>query len=100
MPSFTVEHNTKLSKNEVFEKVQSYFNNSQGLRKLDADLQCTFDEKNLSGHMKGSKFEVQLKISDGNPTKVALTVSIGLLLSPFKGKIQETLKTKMTELLG
>ncbi len=100
MPSFTVDHNTNLPKSEAFQKVKKYFEESHGLRKLDNDLKCQFNEASHSGNIKGSKFECDFVITGEQTAKVSLTINIGLLLSPFKGKIQETLKTKMTELLG
>lgn len=100
MPTFTVDHTTQMPAQEAFQKVQDYLGKSEGLRKLDADLKCDFDDKNLKGKVKGSKFECDVAVKDAKPTQVVLTVSIGFLLSPFKGKIQETLKSKMTQILG
>ena len=100
MPKFTVEHETKLSKADAFKKVQEYLSHSEGLKKLDGDLQCSFDDSKFTGQVKGSKFECQVAVQGENPTKVTLEISIGLLLSPFKGKIQETLKGKMNQILG
>jgi hypothetical protein len=100
MPSFTVEQETKLSKADAYQKVQDYLRHSEGLKKLDSDLQYSFDDASHTGQIKGSKFECQVKITGDSPTKVVLQISIPLLLSPFKGKIQETLQGKMSQLLG
>jgi len=100
MPSFTVEHDTKLSKTEAYQKVQDYLRNSESIKKLDSDLKYDFDDATHSGKVKGSKFDCQLKITGDSPTKVAITVNLPLLLTPFKGKIQETLQNKMSQLLG
>lgn len=100
MPKFSVEHETKLSKPEAFKKLQEYLKHSEGLKKLDSSLTYTFDEKNFTGQLKGSKFECDVSLVGENPTKVKIDISIGLLLSPFKGKIAETLKGKMSQILG
>ena len=100
MPSFSVEHTTSLSADETFQKVQQYLEKSEGLRKLDGDLQCSFDPGQHTGTVKGSKFECDVKVTGNNPTTVVLNISVGFLLSPFKGKIQETLKSKLTQVLG
>ena len=100
MPSFTVEHNTKLSPEDAYSKVSQYLQNSESLKKLDANLQCRFDEKSKTGHVKSSKFECNLKILGSDPTKVQLHVSISLFLAPFKGTIEKNLKDKMIKILG
>jgi len=100
MPKFTVEHETKLSKAEAFKKVQEYLKHSDGLKKFDSDLVYSFDEQKFTGQVKGSKFECNVALNGDNPTKVSLEINIGFLLSPFKGKIQETLKGKMSQILG
>lgn len=100
MPKFTVEHTTSLSAQETFTKVKDYLSHSEGLRKLDGDMKCDFHDSSMSGKVKGSKFECDVAVKGSSPTTVVLTINIGLLLSPFKGKIHETLKEKMTKILG
>jgi hypothetical protein len=100
MASFTVEHKTTMSKDEAFKKVQTYFKESEGIKKLDSNLECAFDDANYSGSVKGSKFQCEFKFSGSDPTTVTIQVNLAFLLTPFKGKIQETLKSKMGQLLG
>ena len=100
MPKFTVEHETKLSPADAFAKVCDYLQHSEGIKKLDSDLKFDLDPKNHSGKVKGSKFDCHIKVTGQNPTRVALEIDISFLLSPFKGKIQETLKEKMHKVLG
>ena len=98
MPSFTIEHDTKLPADETFKKVRHYFETSEGLKKLDGDMRTEFDEANKTGHIKGSKFDCELKVTGS--TKVSIQVTIPLLLLPLKGTIQQTIKEKMTKILG
>ena len=100
MPSFTVSHETEMSPEETFSKVSDYFKNSEGLKKLDANLNSEFDPSNKSGKVKGSKFECDLKVLEGEKTKVVLQISIPMLLTPFRSTIESTLKDKMTKILG
>jgi hypothetical protein len=100
MPSVKVEHETSMSQGDAYKKVQSYLENSKGLRSLDGDFKVTFNDSDHSGTISGSKFTGDVRVTGDSPTKVTITVNFGLLFSPFKGKIQETLKTKMTEILG
>ena len=100
MASFTVEHETKLSKEETFNKVKKFFQDSESLKKLDSGLQYSFDDEACTGTVKGSKFDCTLKILGSSPTKVQITVNLSFLLTPFKGKIQETLQGKISQVLG
>src|ERR1051326_7680393 len=100
MASFTIEHQTNLSKDEAYKKVQKYFKESESLKKLDSNLQYEFDEANFAGRVKGSKFQCEFKFTGDQPAKVNITVNLAFLLTPFKGTIQDKLKSKMDQLLG
>jgi hypothetical protein len=100
MASFTIEHETKLSQDETFKKVKKYFQESESLKKLDSNLEYTFDDAARSGQVKGSKFDCTLKVVGSEPAKVQITVNLSFLLTPFKGKIQETLQGKIRQVLG
>ena len=100
MASFTVEHETNLSQAETYKKVKRFFEENESLKKLDSNLECTFDDSAHTGRVKGSKFECNLKVLGSSPAKVEVTVSLSLFLTPFKGKIQETLQSKIRQVLG
>ena len=70
------------------------------LRKLDSNYQCQFDDKSLTGSAKGKQFEAKLKVASGSKTQVTLEVSLPLLLTPFKGMIENTLNKKLDSVLG
>jgi hypothetical protein len=98
--SVTVEHETNLSQDETYKKVKAFFAESDSLKKLDSNLEYTFDDAAHTGKVKGSKFECNLKVLGSSPSKVQVTVSLSLLLTPFKGKIQETLRSKISQVFG
>jgi hypothetical protein len=99
MPKFTVEHQTNLSREEAYKKIQDYLQDSQDLRKWDSSLEAKFDATAMTGEVKGSKFECSVEVIGNSPTNVALHISLPFLLTPFKGKIEEMLKKTMTKLL-
>ncbi len=70
------------------------------MRKLDSNYQCQFDEKSLTGTAKGKQFEAKLKVVAGAKTQVTLEVSIPLMLTPFKGFVENTLSKKLDSALG
>jgi hypothetical protein len=100
MASFTVEHQTNLSQDETYKKVKKFFEENDSLKKLDSNLEYTFDDGAHTGRVKGSKFECNLKVLGNSPSTVQVTVSLSLFLSPFKGKIQDTLQSKIRQVLG
>jgi hypothetical protein len=100
MASFTVEHEAKASKEDTFKKVKKFFEESESLKKLDDSLEYSFDESQYTGKVKGSKFDCSLKVTGSNPAKVHITVNLSFFLTPFKGKIQETLQSKISQVLG
>lgn len=100
MPNFKVEHQTTLPSAQTFEKVCDYLQNSEGIKKLDGNLKFDLNPGAKTGHVKGSKFECEISVTGENPAKVVLSITIPLLLSPFKSSIESTIKEKMTKILG
>ena len=100
MASFTVEHETNLSQDETYKKVKKFFEENDSLKKLDSNLEYSFNDAAHTGRVKGSKFECNLKVLGSSPCKVDVTVSLSLFLTPFKVKIQETLQSKIRQVLG
>jgi hypothetical protein len=100
MPKFTVEHHTALPVEETFKRVSDYVQKSEGLKNLDKDFKCELNPGAKSGVIKSSKFECDFNIKQTDKTLVTFNVSLPLLLSPFKGMVEKTLKEKMAKILG
>lgn len=102
MPSIQLKVPTNLSAQESFKRIQKVLENDSDLKKLDSSYVCQFDEKNCSGSAKGSKFTATLNVSekDANASEVQLKVEFGLLLSPFKSMIENTLSQKIAKALA
>lgn len=100
MASFTVEHETKLSKEETFKKVKKFLEENESLKQLDSKMDYSFNDADYTGKVKGSKFDCELKVTGSDKAKVHLTVNLSFFLTPFKSKIQETLQSKISQVLG
>ncbi|MBK9292918.1 MAG: polyhydroxyalkanoic acid system family protein [Oligoflexia bacterium] len=100
MPNFKVEHQSPLPPDETFNKVCDYLQNSEGIKKLDNSLKFDLNPPLRKGHVKGSKFECEISVSGQTPSQVVLSITIPLLLSPFKSSIENTIKEKMAKILG
>ncbi len=101
MPKFTIEDPTTSAPDAIFGKVKDLLSQGHEIKKFDAKAQVTFDEGKKSAQIKGSQFKAEMSVA---PTKQGSTVSVvvdlPLLLTPFKGKIEETLKKMLSKHLA
>lgn len=101
MPKIVLEKDFSAAPQEVFSKVKSILSDDKDLRKLDPNYKCQFQEANLSGTAKGSQFEAQMEIKPGGSgSHLKLVVSLPMLLTPFKGFVEKTLKEKIEKVIG
>jgi hypothetical protein len=96
MPKFTVDHPSTLPANDALAKIKTFFENDQDIRRIDPKIQCRFNESELKGDVTGSQFKAQVKVNpDGAGSKISVTIDLPLLLTPFKGKVEEMIKKKL-----
>jgi hypothetical protein len=100
MPKINLKFDSKLSGQQVYGMVKDFLENDESVKSLESKLVCDFDDTQLSGRAKGGKFTAELKVEDlGQSCKVFLDVDLAFILSPFKGKIEDVLNTKLPKLL-
>lgn len=101
MAKFTIESKSSQSADVTFDKIKKFLENDQDLRKMDPKLKCDFDPKKLSGEAKGSQFKASIMITpNGKAADVTINVDLALMLTPFKGKVQEVLQKKLSKALA
>lgn len=100
MPKITLEKETGLSASDAYQKIKSLLSDDKDLRKLDSGYQCQFDDNSKSGSAKGKQFNAQMKIHEQSPTKVELVIDLPIMLTPFKGMVENTLKAKLEKILA
>lgn len=101
MPKFTIDHSSDHSAEEAYKKIKEFLSNDQDLRRFDPKLQCSFDDGSKLCSLKGAQFKADMSVAAaGAGSKVSVTVDLPLMLSPFKGKVTETLQRKLTKYLG
>lgn len=101
MPKLNIEHKSTLNSDEAFEKIKSFLQNEQEIKKIDSKIVCQFNEAQKTGKANGSQFKADISVketSDGSVVK--LDVDLPMLLTPFKGKIQETIHRKLSKYLS
>lgn len=101
MPKVIVDHQCKLSPEEAFKKIQTFFENDQDIKRLDASIKCEFKPEQLKGKASGSQFKADISVSSHNSgSSINVTVDLPFLLTPFKGKVQETIQKKLGKFLA
>lgn len=101
MPKFKIEHDSSHNAEEAYKKIKDFLAEDQDIRRFDPKLQCSFEDASKSASMKGSQFKADMSVSSaGAGSKVHVTVDLPLMLTPFKGKVQETLQKKLAKYLG
>ena len=101
MPKLSVEKQSSMTANEVFEKVTKLLENDSDLKKLDSSYKCDFDQANLSGTASGKLFKAKMEIQDqGDSSKVTITVDLPMTLALAKGMVQKTLQKKLDKSLS
>ncbi len=101
MPKFTIDHSSSHNQTEAYAKIKEFLSNDQDIRRFDPKLQCTFNDGAMSCKMNGAQFKADMVVSSvGEGSKVVVTVDLPLMLTPFKGKVQETLQRKLAKYLG
>jgi hypothetical protein len=99
MPKIVIEKQTTLSANDAYQKIKAMLADDKDLRRFDAGYQCQFDDGGLTGSAKGKQFSANIKVA-GSPTKVELSIELPLMLTPFKGVVENTLKSKLDKILA
>lgn len=101
MPKVNIEHECALDDKSCLTKIKSFFEQDQDLKKLDPKISVNFDKNTGAGKVTGSQFKADILVkpmADGS--KVTVVVDLPLLLSPFKGKVQEMIQKKLAKHLG
>lgn len=101
MPKFTIEHPSTSKPQEAYVKIKEFLSQDQDIRRFDSKLSCDFNDSDMSCKLNGSQFKADVKVADNSGgSKVVIVVDLPLLLTPLKGKVQETLQKKLTKYLG
>lgn len=101
MPKIHVDHATSLPLTDAIAKIRDFFENDADLKKIDPNIKFEFDSKSNQGRVNGSQFKAAIGLeSVGKGSKVQVTIDLPLLLTPFKGKVEETLQKKLKKYLA
>ncbi len=104
MPKINIEHKSTLAPSDALAKIKIFFETDEGLKKFDANMKCQFDDKTLKGKVTGKQFKADVSVASQGVgsagSQVQVVIDLPLLLSPFKGKVQETIERKLSKYLA
>lgn len=101
MPKISIDHKCSLPATEAYTKIKTFFDSDADIRRLDPKLSCSFTDSTMTGKATGSQFKADIAVKgDGAGSSVNVTVDLPLLLTPFKGKVQETIAKKLAKYLA
>ena len=101
MPKFTIDHTSSQNAQEAYNKIKEFLANDQDIRRFDPKIKCDFDDSAMSCKMNGAQFKADMNVAaNGAGSKISVTVDLPLMLTPFKGKVTETLQKKLAKYLG
>ncbi len=101
MPKVNIDYKSPLAAQETFQKVKDFLSTDESIKKIDGSIQADFNDSNLSGDLKGSKFKAQMNVKDnGDTSDVSIVVDLPMLLGAFKGQVKSTIEKKLSKVLG
>lgn len=101
MPKFTIDHQTSKNTQETYTVIKDFLAKDADIRKFDSKIQCDFNDSAMSCKMNGGQFKAEVSVAAaGNGSKVSVTVDLPFMLTPFKGKVTETLQKKLAKYLA
>jgi len=91
MPKVNVKQEIAGKKEKVFLAVKKYLEGRETLSKLGATID--WNEKACIGEIEASNFSGQLNVVEkSGRSTVEISIDLPLLLTPFRGKVEEELK--------
>lgn len=101
MPAIQMSTPSPFSKVETYQKIRSFLDTDQTLRKLDSQLTTSFQDEQFSASAKGKQFEAQFTVRELNEkSEVHVKIDLPFTMALFKGQIESKLKEKLAQVLG
>lgn len=101
MPKINIDHASSLTPAEAYIKIRKFFETDQDIRRLDPNLKCEFAESAMTGKASGNQFKMDFSVKNQGPgSLISVMVDLPLMLTPFKGKVQETIQKKLGQYLA
>ena len=101
MPKVNIDYSSPLEAKETFKRVKEFLSTDESIRKIDNSIQCDFDDAQMSGDLKGSRFKAKMNVKgSGEKSEVSIIVDLPIMLSAFKGQVRSTIEKKLNKVLS
>lgn len=101
MAKINIEYSSQLSADETYNKIRSLIEDNKDLKSIDKNYSYEFNDSNRSASANGKGFEASLEVKDsGESSIINFNIKVGLMLAPFKGVIEEKLKSRLEKVLA
>jgi hypothetical protein len=101
MPKLSIEYPTSHGAADTYSKLKEFFEKSEGIKKYDPKVVCTFNDASHSCDLKGSQFKGDFKVTESKPgSLININIDLPFLLTPLKGTIQDSLMRMLKKHLG
>ncbi len=99
MPQVKVKQEIPGERKKVFSAVKKYLDGKETLTKLGASI--SWDEKACSADIEASNFSGNIQVTEkSGKSMVEIAIDLPLLLTPFKGKVEEELKKHLSRVVA
>lgn len=104
MPKVSISHKSSLLAKDAFSKIKNFFENDEDIRRFDPKMKCEFTDQKMTGKATGSQFKADISVSPQEASQetgslVSVVIDLPLLMTPFKGKVQEIIQKKLNKYL-
>ncbi len=101
MPKIIVQKSVNKAAQETFEKLKTFLSSDPDLKRMDSSYQCQFQDEQMTGTAKGTKFNALLNVKqNGTNSDIEIQIDLPLMMTPFKGVVESTIQNKLNKLLG
>jgi hypothetical protein len=101
MPKISIDHPSSIPADQAMSTIKNFFENDKDLQRIDSKIKCQFSPGELKGKVLGSQFKADIEVkAAGKGSEIRVVVDLPLILTPFKGKVEETLRKKLSQHLA
>lgn len=101
MPKITIDHTSSVDSAEAMSTIKNFFETDKDLQRIDPKIQCQISTAEGKAKVTGSQFKADVDIKpQGKGSQIKVVIDLPLLLTPFKSKVEETIKKKLGKYLA
>ncbi|RJO67368.1 MAG: hypothetical protein C4523_09575 [Myxococcales bacterium] len=97
MPKIRVAQTHALAREELVKRVGSFLDRLRDEKLKAADFEYKWNDAQTAAAITGKGFSGDVKVGDG---EVAVALDLSLMLTPIKGKVEESLKRGLEKVLA